>query len=162
MYFNKIQVKSDKLYDYLYNLSHEALPWVEHFGFDAFDIDLSWREKDKGLAAIHSLYPIKRLGLLRIPPNCMYDWHVDEYRLSTVNMLIKHSHSHCLFGLNRGDYYINTLELDYKPNTYYLFNNQEYHSVVNFCEPRYCFSLYFEKELDYQAVKQILNPIISA
>ena len=100
------------------------------------------------------------LGLLRIPPNSIYDWHKDEYRLSAVNMLIKHDHSHSLFAKSRDNYYINITELSYQPYTYYLFNNQQYHSVLNFNKPRYLFSLYFDKELDYTSLKELLHPIL--
>ena len=119
-----------------------------------------WIDKDAGLTSLHKLYPLKMLGLLRIPPNSIYDWHKDEYRLSTVNMLIKHDHSHCLFGKSRDNYYINITELSYQPYTYYLFNNQQYHSVLNFNKPRYLFSLYFDKELDYTSLKELLHPIL--
>ena len=160
MYYNQLSIKSDKLFDYLLNLPHESLPWSEHFGFDAFEIDLSWIDKDAGLTSLHKLYPLKMLGLLRIPPNSIYDWHKDEYRLSTVNMLIKHDHSHSLFAKSRDNYYINITELSYQPYTYYLFNNQQYHSVLNFNKPRYLFSLYFDKELDYTSLKELLHPIL--
>lgn len=38
----------------------------------------------------------------------------------------------------------------YEPKTYYLFNNQAIHGVINKSEPRYMFSLYFENEINYQ------------
>ena len=55
MYYNQLSIKSDKLFDYLLNLPHESLPWSEHFGFDAFEIDLSWIDKDAGLTSLHKM-----------------------------------------------------------------------------------------------------------
>ena len=160
MFFNPTNIKSDKLYDYLLSLTNKPQNWIKHFGFDCIFIDFDWVYKDKGLNAIHELYPIKQLGFLKVSPNSFYDWHKDSYRLSTVNMLIKHQHSHCLFGTIRDEHYINITELNYKPYTFYIFNNQQYHSVLNLDQSRYLFSLYFNKELDYNLLKDILHPIL--
>ena len=159
-YFSPISIKSDKLSDYLSNLPYNDLYWEDHFGFNASELSLDWLVKDQGLYAIHNLYPIARLGLVKILPNSFYYWHKDQYRLSCINMLIKHQHSHCLFGEERDDYYTDVLELKYKPRTYYLFNNQKQHSVLNFNKTRYMFSLYFKDELNYNLLKDILHPIL--
>ena len=159
-YYSTIAVKSDGLFDYLLDISYNKLNWTEHFGFDLYRLNPDWIIKDSGLNAIHNLYPISEIGLLRIPPNSSYAWHTDEYRLATVNMLIRDKHSLCLFGKAKEEYYVDMVQLKYKPYTYYLLNTQEFHSVVNFQEYRYAFSLYFEDELNYQDIKRKLHPIL--
>ena len=170
-YFTAITVKSDKLFDYLFFLPKDNIPWIEHFGFDAFYLDPLWIQQDKALSIVNDLYPIKQIGLLKVDPNSVYDWHRDSYRLSSLNMLISYDHiSHCLFGEHRSieesikpdgeAFMIDIVELKYKPATFYIFNTQKYHCVINFEQPRYMFSLYFNEEIDYNLLKQTLSPIL--
>ena len=158
-YYTSINLKSTKLYDYLTSLSFDELTWFEHFGFQASEVDISWLDKDPALNAIHKIQPIKQLGILQVFPNTVYDWHVELHRLSSINMLIKHKHSHCLFGELKDEHHINVLELIYQPQTYYLLNTKKYHSVLNFEESRYMFSLYFEDEIDYTSLKVKLKDL---
>jgi hypothetical protein len=91
----------------------------------------------------------------------MYDWHVDEFRLSCINLLISQDHhSHTLFGMQRN--YANKVitELEYEPNTFYLFNNQIQHCVINLDRPRYLLSLYFEEEIPFIKLKEKLANLI--
>ena len=148
-FFTPLTIKSGELFVYLNDLCTQELPWVKHFGFDAIEINSNWIKKDHTLSLINQLQPIKKLGLLRIPPYSFYRFHQDEYRLSTVNMLVKGKDSHCFFIEHRDNYYSDCLELVYQPRVYYLFNNQAFHGVTNNSEPRFMFSLYFENEIKY-------------
>ena len=162
MYYSSISIKSNKLFDYLTDLPYDTYNWTEHFGFEAVQLTLEWLEDEYALKAIHNIHPIKQMGVLRVPPFFCYDWHVDDYRQSCINMLISYGHiSHCFFGKRLGPTGIGINELKYKPYTYYLLNNQEIHSVINFDKPRYMFSLYFEEELEYKKLKQKLHPILT-
>jgi hypothetical protein len=153
--FLPLKQKAEGVIDFIEWLIDQELPWDEHFGFDAVPVDSCWIETEPALCKVNQLQPIKQLGLLRIPPQSMYDWHVDQYRLSCLNLLISQNHhSHTLFGIQRNYINKNICELQYEPKTYYLFNNQIEHCVINLDSPRYLLSLYFEEETAYDELKQ--------
>ena len=64
-----------------------------------------------------------------------------------------------MFGKRKNKYYYdNIIELKYKPLTYYLFNNQENHAVINLDDKdRYLFSLYFKEETPYETLREKLK-----
>ena len=156
--FSALKLKAKELPLYLRGLMDKKTPWQEHFGFDCIEIDRSWIDKEPALKAVHSLHKIRQLGLLKVQAESMYDWHVDGYRQSCLNMLISENHnSFTLFGRQRN--YINKdiVQLQYAPNTYYLFNNQMEHCVINLDGPRYLFSLYFEEEASYLQLRTLME-----
>jgi len=163
--FSEIKIKSNKLITHLEHLISSQNPsWEEHFGFDAIPIDSSWIEKELPLKEINEIHSIKQLGLLKVSNKSFYDWHVDSYRQSCINCLIsKDHHSYLLFGEYKDEYYHNNIiELKYKPYTYYLFNNQKKHSVVNLdSKDRYLLSLYFEEETPYETLRKKLKSILT-
>jgi hypothetical protein len=153
--------KATHIPDFVNTLLATHVTWTEHFGFDAIELPDTFIEIEPALKETNKKHKIQRLGLLRIPENTMYDWHVDQYRLSCINMLINTDHhSHTLFGAQKD--YINKkiIELKYEPNTFYLFNNQMEHCVINLDGPRYLFSLYFEEEIDFAFLKDKLQDLI--
>lgn len=157
-YFVPIKQKAEGLPSYLMEIANSNPPWREHFGFECIPVSNDWIEKEPALKSVHAHQPIKQLGLLCISEGVMYDWHVDSYRQSCINMLISQNHhSHTLFGEQRDYTNKNIVELKYEPNTYYLFNNQAKHCVVNLDGPRYLLSLYFECETMYPNVKKLLE-----
>ena len=162
--FSEIEIKSNQLVSYLEHLvSSHNLRWEEHFGFDVIQIESSWIEKELSLRQINQIHPIKQLGLLRVENKSFYDWHVDSYRQSCINCLIsKDHHSYLLFGDFKDEYYHNNIiELKYKPYTYYLFNNQKKHAVMNLdSKDRYLLSLYFEEETSYKILQEKLRNIL--
>lgn len=156
--FLPLKLKAQELPCYLNGLICSELPWQKHFGFDCVEIEKSWIDKEPALKAVHSLHKIKQLGLLRVESLSMYDWHVDGYRQSCLNMLISENHnSITLFGNQRDYVNKNIIQLKYEPRTYYLFNNQMQHCVINLDEPRYLFSLYFESETPYSQLKELME-----
>lgn len=153
-----LKVKAGSLFKYLQELVHSSLDWNKHFGFDCIEIDNSWIEQELALSQVHKLHPIKQLGLLRVAPYSFYDWHVDVYRQSCINMLINlDHHSHTLFGYQQDEHTKDVIELRYQPRTFYLFNNQIDHCVANLDGPRYVFSLYFNKETHFEFIKKDLK-----
>lgn len=154
-----LKTKSINLFKYLQLLVQSSIDWNKHFGFDCIEISHSkWIEQEPALAQVHELHPIKQLGLLRVAPYSFYDWHVDVYRQSCINMLINlDHHSHTLFGYQGDDHNKDVIELRYQPRTFYLFNNQIEHCVANLDGPRYMFSLYFETETPFEFIKQDLK-----
>jgi hypothetical protein len=159
--FSEIKTKSTELALYLEDvISNQDLFWQEHFGFDAHPIENIWIKKELALNQIDAIHPIKQLGLLKIPSKSFYNWHVDDFRQSCINMLIsKDHHSYSIFGDYKNSYYHNNIiELKYNPFTYYLFNNQKKHAVVNLdCKDRYLLSLYFEEETSYDILRNKLQ-----
>jgi hypothetical protein len=98
----------------------------------ALRISPIWIDAEPALSEVDAIHPIDRLGLLRIPPFTFYDWHVDAYRQSCINMQLNLDHpSHTLFGYQADDHNKDVLELRYQPRTFYLFNNQIEHCVAN-------------------------------
>lgn len=86
-------------------------------------------------------------GLLRMDPNTCYNWHVDTDRHVGLNMLVlDDGKSKCLFCTGEFGVVMPIQELKYKEFTYYVFNTQIPHTVYNFSEPRYMFSLEFLDE----------------
>ena len=159
--FSEIKTKSNKLVFYLEHLiSSKNLSWQQHFGFDVIFLNNFWIEKELALNQINKLHPIKQLGLLKVQHKSFYDWHVDDFRQSCINCLVsKEHHSYCLFGEHKDEWYHNNLiELKYKPYTYYLFNNQKKHAVLNLDKKdRYLLSLYFKEEASYEILRKKLN-----
>ena len=120
--------------------------WHDYFGFEVALIPASIWKQERILNLVNDAFPIKHAGIMKIQPYYNYDWHVDTDRGCGINMLLQHEESHCLFKRNTS-YYGNGLhhELKYKPNTFYAFNPQKTHCVINFREPRYLFSCEFEQ-----------------
>ena len=148
-FYTPLSIKSGRFYDYLNELVDKEHRWETHFGFDAIPIDGRWIQAEKALRSVNELQPIRALGALRVPPNSFYNFHKDSYRLSTINMLIRQEEGHCYFIEPRNEHYSDLIELEYQPRTYYLFNNQAIHGVINKSKPRYMLSLYFANETRY-------------
>jgi len=162
--FSEIKTKSNELVLYLENLiSSKNLSWEQHFGFDVVFLDNSWIQKELALREINEIHSIKQLGLLKVGNKSFYDWHVDDYRQSCINCLVSKEHrSYCLFGKHKDEWYHNNIiELKYKPYTYYLFNNQKKHAVINLdSKDRYLLSLYFNEETSYEILTKKLKSIL--
>ena len=75
-----------------------------------------------------------------------------------MNLLFStENNSHTLFGHQRDSLNKDVIELEYEPETFYLFNNQVPHTVINLDGPRYLFSLYFDQEKDYLSLRNLYN-----
>lgn len=141
--------------DFLLGYSRWLIPkidnWTEHFGFDAIELDRGVIDEEPVLSKVNKIHSLGRLGLLRVKSKSFYDWHVDQHRLSCINLLISNNHhSHTLFGQQSDHLNKQIIELQYEPGCYYLFNNQVQHSVCNLDKDRYLFSIYFEQEKSYE------------
>jgi len=160
--FCPLKTKAKSISNCASTIIKDDLKWEEHFGFDAFELSLDdVLNLEPVLKAVDDRHKIQRIGILRTHAKTMYDWHVDEFRLSCINLLISEDHhSHTLFGMQKN--YINKIitELEYKPNTFYLFNNQIQHCVINLDRHRYLLSLYFEEEVPFVELKQKLADLI--
>jgi len=135
--------------EYIYSINPTGLDYNEYLGWDIAPLPLDLIQVEPVLSYINSKFSITNIGVLRMPPNRCYDWHQDDVRGVSVNMLLSSAdnHSHCLF--SRGWVNSDQIEIDelvYLPKKLYLFNTQISHTVINFNKPRYMFSVQFEKD----------------
>jgi len=133
--------------------------WVDYYGFEATPIPPEIWKQEKLLCAVNEEFKFENVGLIRIPPHFNYDWHVDTNRGCSINMLLSHERSHAFFANEGRDHQDHSygcnghfVELDYEPDTFYVFNSQRLHCVYNFEKPRYLFTCEFlqrKGELSY-------------
>jgi hypothetical protein len=134
-YFHEIATQSTFIQAYFAKNLNKA-KWQKYHDFNSWQMPTEVWEAEKPLSEINKQFKIKQAGVISINSNTIYDWHKDEKRGAAINMILQTNHSHTLF----------------KPNTFYLFNTQALHCVINFNEPRYLFSCEFEenkKNLSY-------------
>jgi len=136
---------SRQLLEYAVGLHQSA--WTRYYNFDATPVPSDLLHQDPfivELAKKRKFYA----GILRMAPDTCYNWHVDTKRQVGLNMLLADDNqSRCLFVDGEGlEEVFKTKELKYEPNTYYAFNTQKPHMVLNTTRPRYLFSLEFSYE----------------
>lgn len=143
---DKSTIISDKWEDFIEN------DWQDYYGFEATTLSSEVWEQEKVLKLINSKFPFKHVGIIKIPANYNYNWHVDHKRGCGINMLLQHEESHTLFRKSgyKNNYNRNAsfVELKYKPNTFYIFNTQKSHCILNFGKPRYLFTCEFLQDVD--------------
>lgn len=145
--------KSQDLANYCYQVATMNRTWKPIIGWDGLLISISQATSGNVIKEINKEFPIYRAGILRMNPYQSYHWHKDETRQVSVNMLLSaHDTSNCLFGIpkNRDNMYFT--ELKYQSSTLYLFNTQVLHTVINFQEPRFLFSLEFDPDITYEMI----------
>lgn len=151
--FYKIPTKST-LTNSLLDFARNTDAWSSYYNFDAVQVPFSLAYTDPTLQAIGAKHSLA-IGILRLKPFMTYDWHTDTRRGVSVNMLLNDAPSHCLFSINEGGATHEFVELKYEIGSYYLFNNQVPHMVINFDKPRYLMSIEFEEdkyELSYESL----------
>jgi len=104
------------------------------------------------LEQINIRYKIYRAGVFSLHPNYYYRLHTDIGRGVGINMLLSGHDSHCLF-VDDTDF----IELKYKKNKLYLFNTQKPHTVINFSQQRYMFSLAFALDKDKLSYEKLFK-----
>ena len=157
--YAKLKGKADYLLHYCNWIIKHDDRWTDHFGFKAIELDRNALLKEEPLLERVNMYaPIARMGLLLVKSYNFYNWHVDEHRLSCINLLLStENHSHTLFGIPHDNLNREILELKYEPKRYYLFNNQVEHCVCNLDKDRYLFSIYFQEEMQFNDVRELLK-----
>ena len=77
---------------------------------------------------------------------------------SSINLEITSNSSIILFGSKKNDAVMKIDEiLNYEPETYYIFNTQEFHNILNFSGTRYLFSLDFQFKKEKLSYRDIVN-----
>ncbi len=133
--------------------------WFNYFNFQVKQIPQDLLNKDPFFVWLTERYKYIA-GVLKLEPYVCYDWHKDTRRGVGLNMLITPNiNSYCLFAANRDTIVFKVDELQYKPNTYYLFNTQVDHTVYNFESTRFLLSIEFELDKDNLTFDQLLKDI---
>jgi hypothetical protein len=132
--------------------------WQSYYNFKAVQIPDEIVAKDPFLLSLRRAHPFMA-GIVKLDPNVCYDWHTDTRRGVGVNMLLNfEGRSHCLFAQDEGVQF-KFDELVYTPNRYYLFNTQKRHTVLNFEEPRYLFTIEFLEDKDQLSFDSLYHQI---
>jgi hypothetical protein len=144
MPFYPIDTKS-VIADELLDFAMSTGAWQPYYNFSAVQVPFDLAFKDPVLESIGAKYFLA-VGIVRLDPYTTYDWHVDTKRGVSINMLLNDVKSQCLFSLGETEATHGFLELKYQPKTYYVFNNQVPHMVINFAQTRYLMSVEFQAD----------------
>lgn len=142
-------------------MRNDTIPFTNAYAWNGKEIPTSLLVTDPFLASLMRVYPF-RAGVICMDADTCYRWHVDTDRGLALNMLLSpSSNSFCAFRPLQATEERNhpILKLNYKPDTYYLLNVKQYHTVFNFDKPRYLFTAQFDNtELMYPVLlRQLLN-----
>jgi hypothetical protein len=116
--------------------------WMTYYNFRALPVPVTILLKDPfftKLAERHSFHA----GILRMPGSTCYNWHTDTERKVSINMLLQDVQSDCLFMDGEPSITFRCRKVPYFPETYYAFNTQVPHMVINHVGDRYMFSVEF-------------------
>lgn len=168
--FKKLKYKSTVLYD-ICNLCVESIEKLPeevrneklkyYYNLQAFDIPKKFYLQEPLLEKINAQFEIKVAPVFISQKQTGYPFHTDGHRNVTINMLISSGMSHSIFKIedwpHEGRKFVaqewHFEELIFEERTFYLYNTDIPHSVINFEQNRYMFSLKFENEdLTYKQV----------
>jgi len=126
--------------------------WIQYYNFNTLPVSDGVLMLDPVLRGLREKRSF-RGGVLALAANTCYKWHADTDRRAAINMLIyDNGNSRCLFSSEDFGVVNKFVELKYAPATYYAFNTQELHTVLNFEAPRFVLSIEFtneDRELTY-------------
>ena len=157
--------------DFKCTITDELLEFAEGVAQDDWEIQRGFIvtmipdeiiDKDPYLKAVKEVYKVLQV-LVCLPPYTCYPWHKDLNRRTIINMpLNAQDKSCCVFTKKtEEEQYFEIAELKYEPATYYIFNTQEEHMVLNFSEKRYLlsFTLTGIKDVPFRQVADSLLAI---
>lgn len=133
--------------DELLDFAMSTGSWQPYYNFSAVQVPFDLAFSDPVLAGIGAKHSLA-VGIVRLDPYTTYDWHIDTKRGVSINMLLNDVKSNCLFSVGETEATHQFLELKYQPKTYYVFNNQVPHMVINFAQTRYLMSVEFKANKD--------------
>ena len=136
---------------------YERGEFIPYFGFLVTEVPDDLVDQDNTLRVLRTKYPFKA-GITAMVPYSVYNWHIDERRDGTINMLLTDERSHCLFSKEIGTQVSNIdEELIYLNRVMYIFNTQTPHMVVNLEGIRFMFTLEFESKVTYNDLVSYLH-----
>ena len=149
--------KSIVLKDYFEN---QNLSFQKYYGFDVSFVPLEIILAEPVLKEINDRYEISTGGIIRLDSNRCYKWHSDSNRGVSINLLLNPEiESLVLFGnsvFDSDDQY-EILKFEYEKDTFYLFNTQMMHTVINFDLPRYLFTVEFKQDKSVLTFNNLLS-----
>jgi hypothetical protein len=120
--------------------------------------------QDPFLAWLYDREPFSG-GILRMAPWTNYAWHQDYQRGCSLNLLLTDPlKSRCLFRHRPSDQIhrmFHIVNLPYDTGNYFCLNTQVEHSVFNWEEDRFVFTLHFERELGEFTYMDLLKLVLS-
>jgi len=127
----------------LYAYATNSHSWEQYYNFMAVPVPREILRLDSFMVSLAKKRTF-HAGVLKMEPNTCYNWHTDTDRKTGLNMLLSDDgNSRCVFLAGEPGVVFKTQELKYKPDTYYVFNTQIPHAVLNTEKPRYLFSVEF-------------------
>ena len=104
------QLQKSAISTELLGLALAGTDWFKYYNFDTLVVPDSILDKEPFFKTL----PPFKAAILRLPPHTCYDWHVDDDRGWTINMLLSIGKSYCLFG-SRDGVAFPFVELTYEP-----------------------------------------------
>jgi hypothetical protein len=156
-YYKKFKIQSTSIATIAPSLVTANL-WAKQYGLDIMVVSDEIWYNEPLLRIINQKFPIEIGFIIRIPPNTIYNWHIDGTRAAGINLKLSgDSVSHTMFGEKVDDWNDKFTELDYEFKNFYLFNTQTKHSVINFSSYRYLFTVQFSQTKDEISYQEIYN-----
>jgi len=157
MNYTQLNTECQCYYD-LIKLAHTPNQlWFNTHGFTVTKVPERVYSKDATILALVKEFKADPV-LLKMPPWIFYRFHIDALRQCTVNMLLEGRDSNCYYGAPTDEEELMKLEeLVYEEKKLYLLNTQVPHAVLNRSQPRYLFSLGFNRPTSYEQVEQYIN-----
>lgn len=158
MKYYEIEKKSTLQKD-LIDYAQVSGAWLKYYNFDIRPIPQEILNKDPFFQWLSKNYKYFA-AILKLDPYVCYDWHKDTKRGVSINMLLTpEARSICMFTDSKEGVVFKTEELIYKPETYYIFNTQVFHTVFNFETERYLLSVEFELDKDSLTFEDLIKEI---
>lgn len=158
--FYEIKSKATITQDVIREALNPNAQWQKYFNFDATRIPNEILAQDPVLVDISTRHPMMG-GVVMLPPNTFYNWHKDTRRGVSINMVLNPNDgiSHCIFTPD-SDVVVGVFkELQYKPDTYYVFNTQVTHMVLNFDQPRLLLTIEFGEDKDALSYEDLIQEL---
>jgi len=147
--YTKLNISTKILPD-IREIINDGGEWGMLNSFQIKQIPHSLAMKDEFLKKLFEKHKFL-IGVLKLEPNNVYNWHIDGERAVGINALIEESNSHCLFIDNIvNDYVFETSELKYQVGEYVVFNTSIPHMVINFEKERYMLTVKFSEKISYE------------
>lgn len=156
-FFKKISGKS-KIAKELLTVATNNAEWEDDHKFLVKLIPDELINRDPFLLWLRKIY-VFTCYIIKLDGYQNYDWHTDARRGVSINMLLQDVESFVMF-TNDTESPKNITLLRYQPKSYYVFNTQAFHSVINLEGTRFIFSILFEKDkyqLTYNDVLKTIN-----
>ena len=157
-YFYEIKLKStitEELMKFAVSSATDYTGGPYDSGFLIANIPRTIITKDSFLSKL----PPGTARIFKMSPYTCYKWHVDSKRGCAINLLLSGQDSHCYFGKHLNNNVLEYQELKYAKDTYYLFNTEHLHTIINGSTDRYVLSLGYEKSSNFEDILKIIHKL---